>query len=112
VLQGDVWAESCQRTLVRAESRLTVALGVRDLMIVETRDAVLVAHRDQAGNIGALVEKLRTERRPEADSHRQVYRPWGRYDAIDQGARYQVKHITVKPGGQLSLQMHHHRAEH
>lgn len=111
-VQGDVLAHDSRNTLIRAEHRLVATLGVEDLVIVETKDAVLVAHKDRVQEIKALVEKLRTTGRQEHISHREVYRPWGVYDSISHGHRFQVKHITVKPGAKLSLQMHHHRAEH
>ena len=110
--QGDTLAQDSRNTLIRAEHRLVATLGVDDLIIVETKDAVLVAHKDRVQEVKALVEKLKATGRQEPISHREVYRPWGVYDSIDHGYRYQVKHITVKPGAKLSLQMHHHRAEH
>ncbi|MHB0775264.1 mannose-1-phosphate guanylyltransferase/mannose-6-phosphate isomerase [Halomonas sp. WWR20] len=109
---GDVMFEDTHNTLVRAESRLVAAVGVENLMIVETKDAVLVAHKDQAQQVKRIVERLKEEGRPEYLHHREVYRPWGVYDSIDNGQRYQVKCIRVKPGAKLSVQMHHHRAEH
>ena len=110
--QGDTLAHDSHNTLVRAEHRLVATLGVDDLIIIETKDAVLVAHKDRSQDVKTLVEQLKTTGRQETISHREVYRPWGVYDSIDHGHRYQVKHITVKPGAKLSLQMHHHRAEH
>ncbi|WP_285275392.1 mannose-1-phosphate guanylyltransferase/mannose-6-phosphate isomerase [Halopseudomonas bauzanensis] len=110
--QGDALAHDSRNTLIRAEHRLVATLGVDDLVIVETKDAVLVAHKDRVQEVKALVEQLKATGRQEPISHREVYRPWGVYDSIDHGHRYQVKHITVKPGAKLSLQMHHHRAEH
>ncbi|CEA01332.1 mannose-1-phosphate guanylyltransferase [Pseudomonas saudimassiliensis] len=110
--QGDTLAHDSRNTLIRAEHRLVATLGVDDLIIVETKDAVLVAHKDRVQEVKALVEQLKSTGRQEHISHREVYRPWGVYDSIDHGYRYQVKHITVKPGAKLSLQMHHHRAEH
>lgn len=111
-LHGDVLVESTQGTLVRAESRLVAAVGVRDLVIVETKDAVLVVDKDAVQGVKGIVERLRSLQRPEYVQHREVYRPWGVFDAIGSGPRYQVKRITVKPGAKLSLQKHHHRAEH
>lgn len=111
-MQGDVLAHESRNTLVRADHRLVATLGVDDLIVVETKDAVLIVHRDRVQEVKALVEKLKATGRQEHISHREVYRPWGVYDSIDHGHRYQVKHITVKPGAKLSLQMHHHRAEH
>ena len=111
-LQGDVLAHDSHNTLIKAEHRLVATLGVDDLVIIETKDAVLVAHKDRVQEVKALVQELKATGRQEHISHREVYRPWGMYDSIDHGHRYQVKHITVKPGAKLSLQMHHHRAEH
>lgn len=111
-LCGDTIAISTRNTLVHAESRMVATLGIDDLIVVETKDAVLVAHRDHAQSIKSVVEQLKREGRDEHLSHREVYRPWGVYESLDSGARYQVKRITVRPGGKLSLQMHHHRAEH
>ncbi|UYG06052.1 mannose-1-phosphate guanylyltransferase/mannose-6-phosphate isomerase [Halomonas sp. M4R1S46] len=109
---GDVLHEDTRNTLVRAESRLVTTVGVEDLVIVETKDAVLVAHKDKAQDVKKIVQRLKAEERPEFKNHREVYRPWGIYDSVDNGERYQVKRITVKPGAKLSVQMHHHRAEH
>jgi mannose-1-phosphate guanylyltransferase len=99
-------------TLVRADSRLLATLGVDDLVVIETKDAVLVAHKDKVQDVKKLVAQLHADGRHEHLNHREVYRPWGVYDSIDSGERYQVKRITVKPGAKLSVQMHHHRAEH
>lgn len=112
VLRGDVLCERTQGSYVYSEHRLVATVGVDDLVIVETKDAVLVAHRGQVQDVKKIVEQLRRDKRHEHSSHRDVYRPWGVYDSIDQGERYQVKRITVKPGAKLSVQMHHHRAEH
>ena len=112
VLRGDVLCERTQGSYVYSEHRLVATVGVDDLVIVETKDAVLVAHRGQVQDVKKIVEQLRRDKRYEHSSHRDVYRPWGVYDSIDQGERYQVKRITVKPGAKLSVQMHHHRAEH
>lgn len=111
-LQGDVLTESVRDTMVRADSRLVAAVGVRDLVIVETKDAVLVAHKDAVQGVKGIVEQLKALGRSEHVQNREVYRPWGMFDAIGSGPRYQVKKITVKPGAKLSLQKHHHRAEH
>jgi len=111
-LRGDVLVEQVDDTLVHADSRLVAAVGVRDLVIVETKDAVLVAHKDQVQDVKRIVQQLKDAGRTEHIQHREVYRPWGAYDSIGNGPRYQVKKITVKPGAKLSLQMHHHRAEH
>ena len=111
-LRGDVIHTQTRNTLVRADSRLVATLGVDDLVIIETNDAVLVAHKTKVQDVKAVVEQIRKDGRHEHMNHREVYRPWGVYDSIDSGPRYQVKRITVKPGAKLSVQMHHHRAEH
>jgi mannose-1-phosphate guanylyltransferase/mannose-6-phosphate isomerase len=101
-----------ENTFIHAPHRPVVALGVRDLLVVDTPDAVLVAHRDQAEKVKDVVARLEQDQRSEAVTHRKVARPWGWYDSIDLGERFQVKRIGVKPGAALSLQKHHHRAEH
>ncbi|MDP8567769.1 mannose-1-phosphate guanylyltransferase/mannose-6-phosphate isomerase [Methylophilus aquaticus] len=110
--RGDVYLRNVKNTLVRAESRFVAALGVSDLLIVETSDAVLVAHRDFAQDVKSIVDHLKSSGRSEHKVHPRVYRPWGWYEGIDVGERFQVKRIMVKPSERLSLQMHHHRAEH
>lgn len=110
--RGDVYLKNVKNTLVRAESRFVAAVGVEDLLIVETSDAVLVAHRDCAQDVKNIVDHLKASGRNEHKVHPRVYRPWGWYEGIDVGERFQVKRIMVKPGERLSLQMHHHRAEH
>jgi mannose-1-phosphate guanylyltransferase/mannose-6-phosphate isomerase len=110
--QGDVLFEDSRGTLVHASSRLVGALGVDNLVIVETADAVLVAERSRSQDVKRLVTRLASDGRSEGEIHRRVHRPWGWYDSIDAGARFQVKRILVNPGASLSLQMHHHRAEH
>ncbi|MBU2279752.1 MAG: mannose-1-phosphate guanylyltransferase/mannose-6-phosphate isomerase [Gammaproteobacteria bacterium] len=112
VLQGDVLTENSQNCFVRSEQQLIATVGVSDLVVISTKDAVLVAHKDQAQDVKAIVNQLKAAGRPEVTFHREVYRPWGKYDSVDQGERFQVKRITVKPGAKLSVQMHHHRAEH
>ncbi|GAA3912770.1 mannose-1-phosphate guanylyltransferase/mannose-6-phosphate isomerase [Litoribacillus peritrichatus] len=112
VLKGDVISQSTGNSYVHSESRLVATVGVDDLVIVETKDAVLVAHKDSVQDIKSVVSTLKKEGRSEWQSNREVYRPWGVYDSIDHGTRHQVKHITVKPGAKLSVQMHYHRAEH
>ncbi len=112
VLRGDVLTEDAHRNFIRAESRLVAALGVDNLVIVETPDAVLVASKDRVQDVKKLVDRLKADKRDEHVFHRKVYRPWGWYEGIDEGERFQVKRIMVKPGEKLSLQMHHHRAEH
>ncbi len=110
--RGDVYLRNVNNSLVRAESRFVAAVGVDDLLIVETSDAVLVAHRDCAQDVKNIVDHLKASGRTEHLMHPRVYRPWGWYEGIDVGERFQVKRIMVKPGEKLSLQMHHHRAEH
>ena len=112
VLKGDVLSHATNNSYVNAESRLVALVGVEDLIVVETKDAVLVAHRDQVQEVKNIVEQLKSSDRTEHVNHREVYRPWGKYDGVDNGYRYQVKRITVKPGAKLSVQMHHHRSEH
>ncbi|EUC14738.1 mannose-1-phosphate guanylyltransferase/mannose-6-phosphate isomerase [Paraburkholderia hospita] len=109
---GDVLTESVSNSYIRAEHRMVAAIGLDDIVIVETADAVLVAHRDKAQDVKKIVERLNASGRHESVTHRRVERPWGSYEGIDQGERFQVKRIIVNPGAQLSLQMHHHRAEH
>ena len=112
VFKGDVLDQHSRNTYVHADSRLVATVGVEDLVIVETKDAVLVAHKNHVQDVKKIVEQLKNNSRNEHINHREVYRPWGVYDSIDNGHRYQVKRITVKPGAKLSVQMHHHRAEH
>jgi mannose-1-phosphate guanylyltransferase/mannose-6-phosphate isomerase len=112
-LEGDVIAIDSRNCFVRgADRRLVAALGLEDIVIVDTPDAVLVAPRDRVQDVKRLVDKIKSDGRQEHIFHRKVYRPWGSYDSIDMGERFQVKRITVKPGASLSLQKHHHRAEH
>ena len=112
VQQGDVLMSGTQGTLVYASSRLVATVGVDDMVIVETADAVLVAHRDRSQEVKAIVQNLSEQKRFEQTLHRKVHRPWGWYDSVDEGDRFKVKRICVKPGGTLSLQKHHQRAEH
>ena len=112
VLRGRVISENSRNCYLRSEHRLVVSLGVEDLVVVETDDVVLVAHRDRAQEVKAIVGRLEREGAPESKAHRRIYRPWGHYDGVVEGDRWQVKKIEVKPGASLSLQMHHHRAEH
>ena len=109
---GDTVLRGSRNTLVHATSRLVGVIGLENVTVVETPDAVLVAHRDRSPEVKELVGTLQRQGRTEASVHRRVYRPWGWYESIDQGPRFQVKRILVKPGASLSLQMHHHRAEH
>jgi mannose-1-phosphate guanylyltransferase/mannose-6-phosphate isomerase len=110
--RGDVLALDCRNTLALGEKRLLALLGLDDVVVVDTDDAVLVAHKDRVQEVKDIVAQLKAENRPQATWHRKVFRPWGNYDSVDAGPRFQVKRIVVKPGGTLSLQMHHHRAEH
>jgi mannose-1-phosphate guanylyltransferase/mannose-6-phosphate isomerase len=112
VAHGDVLSLDSQNSYVYAQDRMVAMIGVDDLVIVETPDAVLVAHKDKVQDVKTVVEQLKQNQRSESRAHRKVYRPWGAYDSIDNEDRFQVKRITVKPGASLSLQMHHHRAEH
>jgi len=112
VTRGDVYTDNASNCLVRAEARIVAAIGVQDLVIVETADAVLVAHKEQVQRVKQVVDHLKANGRTEHLHHTKVYRPWGSYEGIDMGERFQVKRIIVNPGGKLSLQMHHHRAEH
>ncbi|MBD3656645.1 MULTISPECIES: mannose-1-phosphate guanylyltransferase/mannose-6-phosphate isomerase [Marinobacter] len=109
---GDVCLEDSQGCLVHAGDKLVAMLGVQDLVVVDTKDALMVAHRDRVQDVKKLVNLLNDKHRSEAINHREVFRPWGSYDSIDMGNRFQVKRISVKPGERLSLQKHHHRAEH
>lgn len=112
VTNGDVYSHDSHKNLLLSEHRLLAVVGCDDLIVVETSDAVMVARKDRAQDVKRIVEFLKLEQREEHLMHRRVYRPWGDYEGIDAGDRFQVKRITVKPGGSLSLQMHHHRAEH
>ncbi len=112
VTHGDVMIHAGHDLMVHADHRLVATVGVDNLVVVETKDAVLVAHKDRVQEVKRIVERLQAEGRDEHQNHREVFRPWGVYDSIDQGPRYQVKRITVTPGAKLSVQMHHHRAEH
>lgn len=110
--QGDAIISESRNTLVHATSRLVSVVGLQDIVVVETPDAVLVSDRARSQEVKKIVARLDAEKRGEQTLHRKVHRPWGWYDSIDSGARFQVKRIMVKPGASLSLQMHHHRAEH
>ena len=112
VIIGDAILDGVSNSYINSEQRLISVVGLSDVVVVETKDAVLVAHKDKVQNIKNVVNRLKAEKRPEFEFHREVFRPWGSYDSIDNGARFQVKRITVKPGEKLSVQMHHHRAEH
>jgi mannose-1-phosphate guanylyltransferase/mannose-6-phosphate isomerase len=112
VVIGDVILDGVKNSYVRSSGRLVGVVGVDDHIVVETSDAVLVAHKDRVQNVKKLVEQLKKSKRPEALNHLKVNRPWGTYETVDSSERFLVKRITVKPGARLSLQMHHHRAEH
>jgi mannose-1-phosphate guanylyltransferase / mannose-6-phosphate isomerase len=111
-LQGDVIVEDTSGCYIYSESRLVATVGLSDHVVVETKDAVLVAPKDRVQDVKKLVARLKADQRYEHSLHREVFRPWGSYDSIDSGERFQVKRLKVSPGGVLSLQMHHHRAEH
>jgi mannose-1-phosphate guanylyltransferase/mannose-6-phosphate isomerase len=112
VAHGDVLVEDSSNCYLYSESRLVAAVGLDDHVVVETKDAVLVAPKDRVQDVKALVGRLKELGRYEHSLHREVFRPWGSYDSLENGHRFQVKRLSVKPGAQLSLQMHHHRAEH
>ncbi len=112
VISGDVLLEDSRNCLVHGNGKLVSVLGLDDIVVVETKDATMIAHKDRVQDVKKLVNRLDEQGRSETQNHCAVYRPWGSYDSVDMGGRFQVKHITVKPGAQLSLQMHHHRAEH
>ena len=112
VHRGDVMSHNSNNNYVFAETGMVATVGIDDVVVVQTKDAVLVVKKDQVQDVKRIVEALKKDKRSEFQLHREVYRPWGKYDCIDNGARYQVKRITVKPGEKLSIQMHHHRAEH
>ena len=112
VLQGDAMVYDTHDCYVHSTSRLVAAVGMEDHIIVETKDAILVAPKDRVQDVKDLVGMIKKSGRSESSLHREVFRPWGSYDSIDSGDRFQVKRLSVKPGGVLSLQMHHHRAEH
>jgi len=112
VFHGDIMAVGTRDTLALSQSRLVALVGLEEAVVVETPDAVLVAHKGRMQEVKEVAVRLKREKRAEADNHRKVYRPWGNYDSIDAGSRFQVKRIVVNPGAALSLQMHHHRAEH
>jgi mannose-1-phosphate guanylyltransferase/mannose-6-phosphate isomerase len=109
---GDVLLHGSQDTLVHATHRLVGVIGLKDVVVIETADAVLISDRARSQEVRQIVQSLDRQRRTEQSLHRKVHRPWGWYDSIDLGERFQVKRIGVKPGASLSLQMHHHRAEH
>ncbi len=112
VMEGDILTHDSTDNLLIAQHRLLATVGVHNLVVVETPDAVLVADKAHAQDVKLIAERLKQDQRSESQFHRRVHRPWGDYEPIDEGDRYQVKRLTVKPGASLSLQMHHHRAEH
>lgn len=112
VLRGDVLAQDTTDSYLLAQHRLLATVGVKDLIVAETADAVLVAHKDKAQDVKAIVALLKQQKRTESLMHRRVHRPWGTYEGVDAGERFQVKRLVVKPGAALSFQLHHHRAEH
>jgi mannose-1-phosphate guanylyltransferase/mannose-6-phosphate isomerase len=111
-LTGDTLAHDCENIFVQAESRLVAAVGLKDVVIVETKDSVLVADKTRSQDVKELVDKLKAANRAETRLHREVFRPWGSYDSIDNAENFQVKRLVVKPGAVLSLQKHAHRSEH
>ena len=111
-VHGDVILHRSNNSYIRTDSKLVAAIGVDDLVVVSTKDVLLVAHKDRVQDVKVVVQELKEQARQEWSIHREVYRPWGKYDSIDSGPRYQVKRISVNPGQKLSVQMHHHRAEH
>jgi len=112
VRQGDVILHDTRNSFAWADEKLVALLGLDDVVVVSTKDATLVAHKGSVQDAKIIASQLKGEGRPEWELHREVHRPWGKYDSVDQGERYKVKRITVKPGAKLSVQMHHHRAEH
>lgn len=112
VTKGDVIMNACKNTFAISESRLVACVGIENIVVVETSDAILVVHKDKTQDVKLIVDQLKQQGRSEGHLHRKVFRPWGWYDSVDFGERFQVKRIVVKPGAALSLQMHHHRAEH
>ncbi|CAB5576418.1 Mannose-1-phosphate guanylyltransferase 1 [Citrobacter werkmanii] len=112
VCKGDVLTYNTRNNYIYSESALVAAVGVEDVVIVQTKDAILVSKKSDVQDVKKIVEMLKAQERSEYIAHREVFRPWGKFDAIDQGERYKVKKIIVKPGEGLSLRMHHHRSEH
>ncbi|HGE6056308.1 TPA: mannose-1-phosphate guanylyltransferase/mannose-6-phosphate isomerase [Vibrio cholerae] len=112
VMVGDVIAEQTHNSYIYAQNKLVSTVGVDNLVIIETKDAVLVANKNKVQDVKNVVNQLKAQQRRECEQHREVYRPWGSHDEIAEGERYHVKHLRVKPGEQTALQMHHHRAEH
>ena len=111
-IYGDVLLNNTHNSYIRSESMLVAAIGLDNLVIVATKDVIMVAHKNSVDDVKIITKDLERDARSEWALNREVFRPWGKFDAIDSGKRYQVKRITVKPGAKLSVQMHHHRAEH
>ena len=111
-ISGDVFTVDTKNSFIHAQSKLVAVIGVQDLIVVETDDALMISTKDRVQEVKEIVAQLKEQGRCEADVHRKVYRPWGHYDLVDSGERHQTKRIIVKPGAKLSLQKHHHRAEH
>lgn len=111
-LHGDVLTHDTRNSFAQGEGKLLALVGLDDVVVVQTDDSVLVAAKNKVQHVKEIVKQLQAAKRPEKDFHRKVYRPWGFYDSIDFGERFQVKRLVVNPGSKLSLQMHHHRAEH
>ena len=109
---GDIMLLDTKNSFIKADEKLVAVVGLEDVVVVSTKDATLVAHKDRVQDAKVIASQLKIQERSEWELHREVYRPWGKYDSVDQGNRYQVKRITVNPGAKLSMQMHHHRAEH
>lgn len=112
VSHGDALLHNTKNSFVRTDGKLVATIGVDDLVIVSTKDVVMVANKNSAEDVKIIVERLKDNHRSEWKSNRELFRPWGKYDSVDNGNRYQVKRITVNPGAKLSVQMHHHRSEH
>ena len=112
VVKGDVYSRAMTNSLIISERRLVAAVGLQDMILIETADAVLAADREHIQDVKQLVEQLRTDKRREQENHLVINRPWGSFETVDAGERFQVKRLTIRPGEALSLQMHHHRAEH
>ena len=112
VIKGDVYARSLENSLVISQHRLVATVGLEDVIVIETADAVLAAHKEHVQEVKELVEHLKNDGRREQENHLKINRPWGSFETVDEGDRFQVKRLTINPGEALSLQMHHHRAEH
>ena len=111
-IYGDVMIHESHNSYIRTDGNLVAAIGVDDLVIVSTKDVLVVAHKDSVQDVKVVAQQLKSYERSEWELHREVYRPWGKYDSIDNGSNYQVKRLTVNPGAKLSVQMHYHRSEH